>query len=207
VAGALLLDGRMAEEFDAASIPGSLSIPLDIAGVGNRAAWFAAGRRIVLNAADESGVRLLAQRLHAVGLFDIVGLLDGGIGRWREAGNDVGTTRRIGADELARLLRDGAVTLVDLRDEDEFELAHVPGSVHIPWRELPERSAEAVEPGKPVIVACATGRRTPTAASALVQAGGPPVLRLAEGGIPDLAEHGIALVSGRAVSAHAFEVN
>jgi glyoxylase-like metal-dependent hydrolase (beta-lactamase superfamily II)/rhodanese-related sulfurtransferase len=203
-AGALLLDGRPAEEFDDASIPGSLSIPLDIAGVGNRAAWFAAGRRIVLNAADESGVRLLAERLHAVGLFDIVGLLDGGIERWREAGYDVGTTGRIEADELARLLRDDAVTLVDLRDDDEYELAHVPGSVHIPWREVLERSAAAVEPGKPVIVACASGRRTPTAASALAQAGGPPVLRLAEGGIPDLATHGIALVSGPAARAPVF---
>jgi glyoxylase-like metal-dependent hydrolase (beta-lactamase superfamily II)/rhodanese-related sulfurtransferase len=193
-ADALLVDGRTADDFDAGSLPGSLSIPLDIAGVGNRAAWFAADRRIVVNAANAEEACVLAKRLAAVGLVDVAGMLAGGIDAWRRAGFPVVRMNRVGVGELAQLLRDDAVTLVDLRDDDEYALGHVPGSLHIPWREVSGRSPDAVASGKPVVVACASGRRTPVAASALARPGGPRVLRLAEGGIGDLAEHGVSLV-------------
>lgn len=44
--------------------------------------------------------------------------------------------------ELRRRLRDGGVTVVDVRPADEFASGHVPGAVNIPFKELARRIAE-----------------------------------------------------------------
>ena len=48
----------------------------------------------------------------------------------------------IGPDELLELLRLGAVTLLDVRPEDEFMAGHIPGALNIPLRDLENRLAE-----------------------------------------------------------------
>ncbi len=44
--------------------------------------------------------------------------------------------------ELVRRIREGSVTLLDVRPEDEFALGHLPGAVNIPLKELEQRLAE-----------------------------------------------------------------
>ena len=41
--------------------------------------------------------------------------------------------------ELARRLKDGRVTVLDVRPEDEFAAGHLPRAINIPLRELPRR--------------------------------------------------------------------
>lgn len=55
--------------------------------------------------------------------------------------------------ELARRLKSGDVTVLDVRPEDEFALAHVPGAVNIPLKELEARTAE-IDPAKDIIAYC-----------------------------------------------------
>lgn len=45
----------------------------------------------------------------------------------------------VSREELARRLRDGLVTLIDVRPEDEYEAGHLPGSISIPLRDLSHR--------------------------------------------------------------------
>jgi ArsR family transcriptional regulator len=45
-------------------------------------------------------------------------------------------------DELAARLRDGVVTLIDVRPGEEFAAGHIPGAVNIPLDELPRRLDE-----------------------------------------------------------------
>ncbi|MHB0952780.1 MAG: ArsR/SmtB family transcription factor [Allorhizobium sp.] len=45
-------------------------------------------------------------------------------------------------DELMASLRDGMVTLLDVRPEDEFALGHLPGAVNMPLGELERRLSE-----------------------------------------------------------------
>lgn len=45
-------------------------------------------------------------------------------------------------DELVTSLRDGMVTLLDVRPQDEFELGHLPGAVNMPLAELERRLSE-----------------------------------------------------------------
>ncbi|MFN2443497.1 MAG: rhodanese-like domain-containing protein [Thermoanaerobaculia bacterium] len=49
---------------------------------------------------------------------------------------------RIGAAELAPLVASGEAILVDVRSEAEWRSGHAQGAMHIPYRELFERSVE-----------------------------------------------------------------
>jgi len=60
--------------------------------------------------------------------------------------------------------------VLDVRNPDEYEGAHVPGAVLIPLGELQERYGE-VPQGDPLYVICAMGGRSLAAAKALVDAG------------------------------------
>jgi ArsR family transcriptional regulator len=55
--------------------------------------------------------------------------------------------------ELARRLKSGDVTVLDVRPEDEFALAHVPGAINVPLKELEARVAE-IDPTKDIIAYC-----------------------------------------------------
>jgi rhodanese-related sulfurtransferase/DNA-binding transcriptional ArsR family regulator len=55
--------------------------------------------------------------------------------------------------ELARRLKSGDVTVLDVRPEDEFALAHVPGAINVPLKELEARTAE-IDPAKDIIAYC-----------------------------------------------------
>jgi len=56
-------------------------------------------------------------------------------------------------DELANLLRDGVVTLIDVRPREEFAAGHIPGAVNIPVNELPQRLGE-LSAERPIIAYC-----------------------------------------------------
>jgi rhodanese-related sulfurtransferase len=63
----------------------------------------------------------------------------------------------------------GAVVL-DVRQPDEYQSAHVPGAVLIPLDQLAARQDE-IPDGDPLYVICAVGGRSLTATRALVGAG------------------------------------
>lgn len=49
-----------------------------------------------------------------------------------------------------------AATFVDTRDTEQFQAGHIPGAVHIEWREIPGRIDELPENGL-VVLYCNTG--------------------------------------------------
>ena len=62
-------------------------------------------------------------------------------------------------EEEAALPRDGSVTLLDVRTEEEYRLGHIPGFRNIPLDELRERLS-GIETGKPVYLTCQSGLRS-----------------------------------------------
>jgi rhodanese-related sulfurtransferase len=54
---------------------------------------------------------------------------------------------------LLKMIRDGEVTVLDVRPPDEFALGHVPGAVNIPLRALKERLAE-INPDREIVAYC-----------------------------------------------------
>ena len=84
-------------------------------------------------------------------------------------------------DELANRLRDGVVTLIDVRPGEEFTAGHIPGAVNIPLDELPRRLGEL--PADRTIIAYCRGPYCVFAfeAVATLRAQGYDARRLADG--------------------------
>lgn len=59
----------------------------------------------------------------------------------------------ISRDELQSRLRDGTVTVLDVRPPDEYALGHVPGAVNVPLGEL-ETRLSTLDPAQEVIAYC-----------------------------------------------------
>ena len=70
-----------------------------------------------------------------------------------------GILKQFHLENLASLLHDGSVTLLDTRTVGEYRRGHIDGFVNIPVDELRERLGE-IEVGKPVYVICQSGLRS-----------------------------------------------
>ena len=75
-------------------------------------------------------------------------------------------------------------TLLDVRQPQEYKAGHIPGAVFIPLPEIEER-LDDIDPGKPTILYCHSGRRSMAAARLLTEREGPAfkVLFSLDGGI------------------------
>ena len=71
----------------------------------------------------------------------------------------LGLVKQFSLEEIDALPRDGSVTLLDVRTQEEYAQRNVPGFVNIPVDELREHLGE-IAPGKPVYVMCQSGLRS-----------------------------------------------
>jgi rhodanese-related sulfurtransferase/DNA-binding transcriptional ArsR family regulator len=99
--------------------------------------------------------------------------------------------------QLLKMIREGAVTVLDVRPPDEFALGHVPGAVNIPLRALTERLTE-INPDREIVAYC-RGEYCVLAfeAVALLRARGFKVRRL-EDGLPEWRAAGMPVIIGSA---------
>jgi glyoxylase-like metal-dependent hydrolase (beta-lactamase superfamily II)/rhodanese-related sulfurtransferase len=177
---ATVLDVRTGDEFAAGHVPGALNVPVSVRGFGTRAGFvLRQGEPIVLHAGSSVEAELAARRLRAVGLLELEGYLDA-----PEASESF---LPVEVEELAGLLRNGDVDVIDVRELDERDTGFIPGSKHIPYRLLRAYGA-SVANGRPVVTICESGARAAIAASVLAAAGvdARPVLH---GGIPEWQGH------------------
>ncbi|PEQ13795.1 sulfurtransferase [Novosphingobium sp. PC22D] len=70
-----------------------------------------------------------------------------------------GPHREISAQQLAAMIDDGAATVVDVREADEFAAGHIPGAVNMPLSTF-RPSNLPVEPGKTLVLNCQGGKRS-----------------------------------------------
>ena len=67
--------------------------------------------------------------------------------------------------QALELVRDGA-TLLDVRENGEWNAGHAPGAIHVPLGDI-DKAARRIKQGRPVVVMCASGMRSRTAAKHL----------------------------------------
>lgn len=67
--------------------------------------------------------------------------------------------REVTASELQALLAAGSVTLVDVREPNEFAAEHIAGAVNVPLSGF-DPSALPATAGKTVVLQCAGGKRS-----------------------------------------------
>lgn len=84
------------------------------------------------------------------------------------------------AEFLATLAGRPSTLLIDVREAWELDIARVPGAVHVPMGEVPDRLAE-VDRGRDVVVLCKAGGRSLQVARFLDAQGYPSVTNLTGG--------------------------
>jgi rhodanese-related sulfurtransferase len=71
-----------------------------------------------------------------------------------------GSADDIPFDEVRQRLSAGTITLIDVREPDEFAAGHVPGAVNMPMSTFNPAAMPASTPDKPVVVMCRSGNRS-----------------------------------------------
>jgi len=103
----------------------------------------------------------------------------------------------VSREQLLQRLRAGAVTVLDVRPEDEFALGHVPGALNIPLRALEARLSE-LDPSQEIVAYCRSHYCVLSfEAVAALRARGFKVRRL-EDGLPEWRAAGLPIVTGTA---------
>ena len=197
--GALLLDLRPPADHSVAHAPGSQNVPLGPS-FGTWLGWVVEPDRplilVLERATDWDEAIRQALRIGAEG--SIVGHLRGGFGTWADGGGPLESTGRLNVDELAdRLARTPPAEkpfVIDVRQANEYEAYHVPGSVHISAGSLPDRLADLPR-DHPIVTICAAGLRAGVAASILRSSGFDDVSWVASG-VPAWRAAGHPIVRG-----------
>jgi hydroxyacylglutathione hydrolase len=177
IGAATVLDVRPAEAHAGGHMRGAFNVPVSGSSFATRAGFILdPDERIVLHAGDAEEAVSAAQGLRSVGFLELAGYV-----------TQVDATeqlRPVELDELERLVDEGSVQLVDVREKAERDEGYIPGSLHIPYRLLRETGSDGLDTTKPVVTICESGTRASIAASLLAAAGvdARPVLH---GGVDD----------------------
>lgn len=76
----------------------------------------------------------------------------------------------VGTAHLAAALESGSATVIDVREQREWDGGRIPGVRHIPLDRLAEQAGE-IDADRPVIFQCLVGNRSLMAAQAFRRAG------------------------------------
>ena len=115
---------------------------------------------------------------------------------WRSEERPVKRVELIDPDTLAqRLASDNGIVVLDVRDDDEFAEAHIPGSVHVPYGHLIERLGE-LSTDRVIATVCSGGKRSGLAASLLQREGYDSVIHVGRGGVNTWQRDGHPVESG-----------
>ncbi|NIQ54332.1 MAG: MBL fold metallo-hydrolase [Gammaproteobacteria bacterium] len=170
--GTLVLDAREIEAWGGAHIEGSLNIALREA-FPIWAGWLLPpDRRILLVVERASDVDAIQRHLLRIGVERLAGYLGGGFRAWTGAGRPFRRAPQMSVHELRdRVQREpGALQVVDVRSDAEWEHGRVPGATHAHLPRLEER-LDGLDRRRPTAVYCGSGYRASMAASLLERAG------------------------------------
>jgi hydroxyacylglutathione hydrolase len=186
-AGAWLVDVRDRAQFAGCHIAGAVNIELDES-FASYVGWTVPfGARIALVLPDRSAAAEASVQLLRIGYESLAGYLAGGMEAWLSAGLPVRSYPVAGVEDLRRASRAGrAMTVLDVRQRQEWDEGHIPGSRHLFFGELPGRIGEVPSDVETWVI-CAKGPRAAIGASLLDRAG-IPVRLVARGGVPDWKE-------------------
>lgn len=91
--------------------------------------------------------------------------------------------KNINGEEVANLIRDNKdLVIIDVRSKSEYRLGHINGSKLFPVNEISSRISELEKfRGKPILVHCASGNRSPKAVRVLLKNKFSPIYHLSHG--------------------------
>jgi glyoxylase-like metal-dependent hydrolase (beta-lactamase superfamily II) len=168
--GEIALDVRASEEFAAAHVPGSVNIALS----GQFASWAGTALGLsahpVLIAASDEQLSEARTRLARVGIEELDGYLHGGVAAWKAAGLPLAALPQMSVADLDNKLKSGAIQVLDVRREPEWEAGHISAATWWPLDNF-KVSPPEVDREAPLAVHCKSGYRSMIACSLLLRAG------------------------------------
>lgn len=170
-----VLDVRPSADFLAGHVPGAVNVPVSGQSFATKCGFVLdAAQPLVLHAGSHEEAQRAARGLRSVGFLELRGYVLSPAATER--------IEEVQIDELDSLLAYDA-QLIDVREADEREEAPLPGSRHIPYREL--ASADDLPADRTIVTICESGARAAVAASILA-ARGLDARPVAHGGFRDL---------------------
>ena len=178
--GALVVDTRAATAYAAGYVPGTINIPLN-ASFTTWAGWMMSYSKDFYLIVDEAAIDTVVRDLAMIGLDRVVGYFDAGvIDAWAAGERPLGTVPQVTVNDLQESLSHNAVTLIDVRNQSEWDGGRIAGAIHVHLGTLAERLAD-IPRDKPIIVQCAAGARSAIGASVLKAHGVEHVINLVGG--------------------------
>ncbi len=186
--GALILDTRSPQTFAKGFVPNAVNIGID----GQFAPWVGTLipdiRQEILLVTDEGREEEVITRLARVGYDHSIGYLKGGMEAWKAAGKETDQITSVDAEELALLMQQKEVNILDVRKKSEYQSEHIPDAENAPLDFIND-SMTAIDKNKTYYVHCAGGYRSMIFISAL-RARGYDKLVDVKGGFKALKESG-----------------
>ncbi len=83
-------------------------------------------------------------------------------GMFGGAPTDAGLGSKVKGERAVEVVRGGA-SLLDVRENDEWQSGHAPGAIHVALGDI-DKAPRRLPKGRPVVVMCASGMRSRSAA-------------------------------------------
>ncbi len=168
--GAYLLDGRESDLYAKNHVVDSVNIPLK----GRYATWagtFIDHEKPVVIIADPGQEKEAAMRLGRIGLDSVAGYIGGGMKAFDGREDLKRNNERVDAQELSKLMQsDKPPYVLDVRSQGEWQTAHIDNTHLLPLNDVLEH-IDSLPKDREIIIMCASGNRSSTAASLLSQRG------------------------------------
>jgi len=165
----VIVDAREPGAFAGSYIPGALNIWLN--GLSLFSGWVLTYNDAILLVVDRpQDVHTAQAYLWRLGFDNLVGYLCSGMQQWRNSGKEINHLATISADEVNAQLSRRALTVLDVRDENEWNAGHIRGAKHIYVGFLKDE-ARQLSHDIPIVTQCSVGDRAGLAASILKKLG------------------------------------
>lgn len=191
--GDVVIDVRAAEAFSESHIPGSLSLPLGKP-LSTWAGWVVPyDRQIFVIAGDATDAERALNEIALIGLDRVAGwFASDALVAWERSGRQLERIAQMSASELAARVKRADVTVIDVRNDAEWEQGHLASARHVPLGQLSSLLGE-IPRSRPVVVHCQSGTRSAIAASILLAGGLRDVSNL-RGGFNEWTREGMPVV-------------
>lgn len=172
-AGEWVVDLRNRTAFAAGHLAGTRGFELSDSFVAYLGWLYDWGEPLTLIGESTDQIAEARRELVRIGIDELEGAAVGEVGSL-SAGAELRSYRVASFTDLAEVVESADLTILDVRQQPEFESGHIPGAVNIPLHKLIERMSDV--PEGEVWVHCASGYRSSIAASLIDRPGRTVVL-------------------------------
>jgi len=156
---AVIIDTRNAQEFAKGFIPNAINIGID----GSFATWVGTMipdvKQAILLVADAGREEEIVTRLARVGYDNALGYLKGGYEAWHNEGKETDEIITVSAENLADMLYNEQVNIIDVRKESEYKSEHIIEAISMPL-DFINTHMSSIDKNTTYYVHCAAGYRS-----------------------------------------------